>query len=444
MSKQVNPHRRAARRGDAGGAPAYSPARRGFLRTLGAASLGAALSPLTWGLARPAVAQVSAPRRVIFVYVPNGVTYRSWHPVGAGSDFTLPVMTAPLQPVRQHCVFLRGVDMYGSAGTHEGGQVKMLSGRSGHMHDPGPTLDWYLGERFKTAVPRPFLNLGVIGNEWSKPITFDAAGKAMNTDDNPLAVFERLFGTDATQDALIARRRSLIDRSLAEVNALKTRLGGVEQQKLELHLESIRAVERTLGDVVAGSCDTAGFNTQGFTVTRNEHLSHANFATVGRLQTDLAVLSLACDLTRVVTLKWAYPVTPVIIPSSGSSMPCHQASHMQDGNFDLIKAWFAARFADLVGALAAYPDGAGSLLDNTLIWMFSELGDSSGHNHRNMPFVLAGGGAAGIAGNRVLDYGNAAHNKILVSMARFAGVPISEFGNTDSNPGELGGLVAGA
>jgi hypothetical protein len=444
MSKQVNPHRRAARRGDAGGAPAHSPARRGFLRTLGAASLGAALSPLTWGLARPAVAQVSAPRRVIFVYVPNGVTYRSWHPLGAGSDFTLPVMTAPLAPVRQHCVFLRGVDMYGSAGTHEGGQVKMLSGRSGHMHDPGPTLDWYLGERFKTAVPRPFLNLGVIGNEWSKPITFDADGKAMNTDDNPLAVFERLFGTDAAQDALIARRRSLIDRSLAEVNALRTRLGGVEQQKLDLHLESIRAVERTLGDVAAGSCDTGGFNSGGFRVTRNEHLSHANFATVGRLQTDLAVLSLACDLTRVVTLKWAYPVTPVIIPASGSGMPCHQASHMQDTNFDLIKAWFSARFADLVGALAAYPDGAGSLLDNTLIWMFSELGDSSGHNHRNMPFVLAGGAAAGIAGNRVLDYTNAAHNKILVSMARFAGVPIGEFGNTDGNPGELAGLVAHA
>lgn len=417
--------------------------RRGFLRALGAASLGAALSPLSWGLVRPALAQVGAPRRVIFVYVPNGVTYPSWHPVGAGRDFTLPVMTAPLEPVRRHCVFLRGVDMHGSAGTHEGGQVKMLSGRSGHMHDPGPTLDWYLGQQFRTAVPRPFLNLGVIGNQWSKPITFDADGKALGTDDNPLAVYERLFGGDATQDALIARRRSVIDRALSEVTALRSRLGGVEREKLDVHLESIRAVERTLDDDTAAACDTSGFNTQGFSVTRNEHMDHANFATVGALHTELAVLSLACDLTRVVTLKWAYPVTPVIIPQSGSSMPCHQASHMQDGNFDLIKAWFSARFADLVARLASYPDGAGSLLDNTLIWLFSELGDSAGHNHRNMPFVLAGGAAGGIAGNRVLDYSSEAHNKILVSMARFAGVPIGEFGNTDATPGELPGLVTG-
>ena len=49
--------------------------------------------------------------------------------------------------------------------------------------------------------------------------------------------------------------------------------------------------------------------------------------------------------------------------------------------------------------------------------------------------------SAGIRGGRSLNYGGAAHNKILVTMANFAGVPISEFGTTDDTPGPLPGLT---
>lgn len=418
-------------------ATVQSPSRRRLLQQIAAGGAATAL----WPLMRPALADTASPRRVIFVYIPNGVKYSSWHPSGGESDFTLPTMTAPLERVREHCLFLQGVNMYGSAGTHEGGQHKALSGRSGQANDAGPTLDWYLGQQFKLSVSRPFLNLGIIGNQWSKPITFDGDGKALTTEDNPLSVYERLFGSDAAADAILARRRSLIDRSLAEVNSLSQQLGSTEREKLDVHLESLRAIERTLGDAAAGECNTAGFNPTGFTITGREHLDHANVPVVGDLQTDLAVKALACDLTRVVTLKWAYPVTPVIIPESGSNSPCHQASHAQDRNFDLIKAWFVDQFANLIEQLALHPDGDGTLLDNTLLWTFSELGDSSGHNHRNMPFVMAGGRAAGIRGGRNLTYSDEAHNKILVSMANFMGVPISEFGYSDSNPGPLSGLT---
>ena len=419
-----------------------SPSRRRLLAALGLAGAGAMLPGLLPGLMRPALADgVVAPRRVLFVYFPNGVEYSSWHAIGGETDFSLPVMTTPLEAVREHCVFLSGMEMYGSAGTHEGGQHKMLSGRSGHPNDLSATIDVFLGEQVKYQVTRPFLNLGVVGNQWNKPITFDFGGKAIPTDDNPLAVYERLFGSNAAEDALIARRRSVIDGSLAEINALQSRLGALEREKLEVHLESLRALERTLADARGGGCDTSGFNRQGFRVTRTEHLDNDNFATVAALQAELATLAMACDLSRVVTLKFSHPVSPVIIRESGSATPCHQASHQQDHNFDLIQRWHVQQFADLIARLASYPEGEGSMLDNTLLFLFSELGDSSGHNHRNMPFVLAGGAAAGVRGGRRLGFDREAHNKILVSMARFMGVAINEFGHTDANPGELPGLV---
>ena len=419
-----------------------SPNRRRFLKLLGLGGLSAAALPLV----RPALADAAGPRRAIFVYIPNGCNPNSWHPTGTEYDFQLPAMTQPLERVKQHCVFLQGIEMYGSGGTHEGGMRKVLTGRSGQSHDLEASIDVFLGDYFRNQSQRPFLNLGVIGNEWGKPITYGTDGSPIPTEDNPLAVFDSLFGEGSEDQSQNARSLSVIDNALNEINRLKTRLGNVEREKLDYHLESLRTLEQRLSIGDGGAtCDTSGFNEQGFVVTSdaygNEYMTHANAPVIGELQTDIAVRALACDLTRVVTLKWAYPVTPLAVPESGSSKPCHQASHDFDSHFDLIKAWFVDRFAILIEQLAAYPDGNGSLLDNTVLFLTSELGHSSWHNHKNMPFVLAGGGAGGIRTGRSLSYDNAAHNKILVSIAQFMGVPINQFGDTDDTPGPLPGLM---
>ena len=46
------------------------------------------------------------------------------------------------------------------------------------------------------------------------------------------------------------------------------------------------------------------------------------------------------------------------------------------------------------------------MLDNTIIFHGSELGRGDWHNHDNMPFIIAGGSAGGIKGNRVLEFNN--------------------------------------
>src|SRR5450830_2062846 len=96
-------------------------ARRRFLKIVGAAGLTAATLPF----ARLALAQ-TAPRRVIFVYTPDGALPDFWNAQGTGSTFTLPEMTKPLEGVRQHCVFLSGLSMLGPGCTHEGGGAKLL------------------------------------------------------------------------------------------------------------------------------------------------------------------------------------------------------------------------------------------------------------------------------------------------------------------------------
>jgi hypothetical protein len=50
------------------------------------------------------------------------------------------------------------------------------------------------------------------------------------------------------------------------------------------------------------------------------------------------------------------------------------------------------------------PDGDGSLLDHAVIVYGSGMGNSSLHDHENLPILVAGGAATGLQGGRHIRY----------------------------------------
>jgi hypothetical protein len=162
-------------------------------------------------------------------------------------------------------------------------------------------------------------------------------------------------------------------------------------------------------------------------------------------------------MTRVASLMWSHPVSPTRILASGATLGNHDASHYGNPDsataaaFIQIKRWFMDRFVYLIQKLQATPDpsGSGTLLDNTVVFLCSELGDSNNHDHRNMPFLLAGRAAGQLTTGRLVDYSGSAtgganqpHSKLLVSIARLMGVPIDQFGYTGLGTGGLPDLLA--
>ncbi len=419
-----------------------STQRRAFLKLLGAAGLGAVAMPF----ARTVMAEGTYPRRAIFVFFPDGMRPEDWHAQGTGSAFTLPGMTAPLERVREHCIFLSGVNMYGPGSTHEGGCAKLFTGAAGRSSDGAVSLDYYLGQQFKTQTIHPHLNLGIVPIYRDKHITFDFSGIPVVPELNPLVAFESLFGEDASDNFINQRRLSALDASLTELNALRTRLAATEQAKLDMHLDSLRQLEQKLQSTDIGGCPAWNFNPTGFAVTRTEiwrnpeYLDSSQLGLISDLHTDVAVHALACDLTRVVTLKWNNSVNDTVIHEADTTKTCHQASHDGGQDFVKIKSWYTEKLAQLIEQLRSIPEGSGTLLDNTVIFVGSDLANGGWHNHDDMPFILAGGSAGGMITGRSLQYDAAAHNKILVSIAQFMGVNISSFGTEDSAPGPLTGL----
>jgi hypothetical protein len=131
-----------------------------------------------------------------------------------------------------------------------------------------------------------------------------------------------------------------------------------------------------------------------------------NFPTVGQLQMDLAVLALSCNLSRVVTLMWSHAVSPTKIPGV-TTIGNHDSSHYGTNpssatgmQFIANRRWFMEQFAGLLQRMKATTYGDSNLLDHTVVYLCSDINDGDLHDHRSMPFLLAGGSKAGLRTGR--------------------------------------------
>jgi hypothetical protein len=420
-------------------------------------------------LARPGAAGAAPLFNAVFVFVPDGIVPSLWHPKGSETDFTLPPMSEPLGAIRNDCVFLEGVAMYAGEPTHPGGTKKVLTATGAQ------SLDVFLGGKLKGSAPFDSLQLGVASNfeNGSGSISFIGPGQEVKPDDNPLNVFDRVFagakpgaaGPMTGTDLRDRQRRSVLDAIRGDLTGLQSRLGSAEKSRLDIHLQSLRDVELRATSMVTPTgkaCDLGGFNKGGLTVPPNDYnypkVYHKpeNFGIVGQLQTDLAVLALSCNMTRVVTLMWSHAVSPTKVPGLGTTVGNHDASHygvnpMSDNarQFVLYRRWFMEKLVSLVQGLKQTPAAEGSVFDSTVIFLCSDISDGDLHDQRSMPFVVIGGSKTGLRGGRYLNFTgkgqggqNETHAKILVSIARAVGVPLDSFGYTAMGTGPLPGLFA--
>lgn len=420
-------------------------------------------------LGRSRLARAAGPStcKAMFVYVPDGCIPDRWHPSGSETSFTLAQMTEPLAPIVSSLVFLEGLDMYAGGATHEGGVRKVLTG-----NDP-LSLDVFLGQQLNATdgLPHDSIQLGVAANfqNGSGSMSFIGSGLEVKPDDDPINAFTRIFGSAPGEDPggapgedspVVRRRKSILDLASGDIERTRARLGAVEREKLEIHTESFRDVERRVNTAPpGGACSPGGFDTRGFVNNPMDYYPKTyekenNFRLVGELQMDIAALALSCRMTRVASMMWSHPVSPTHVPESGAALGNHDASHYGNADsptaqaFVSLKRWFMDRFVYLIQKLQATPDpDGGTLLDNTVVFLCSELGDSNNHDHRNMPFVLAGNASGQLATGRYLNYTGSAggdnqpHTRLLVSIANMMGVAIDRYGYTGHGTGPLPGLL---
>jgi hypothetical protein len=253
-------------------------------------------------------------------------------------------------------------------------------------------------------------------------------------ENEPRAVFERLFGgsdsTDAAaRTARIAKERSILDSVTERVRDLQRGLGVRDHVKISEYLEAVRDVERRIQKAEEQGARELPVvdRPAGIPPTFEEH---------ARLMFDLLLLAFQTDLTRISTFMLGREVSGRAYPEIGVPDSHHPTSHHQNdpeklAKLQKINAFHLKQFAYFVEKMRTTPDGDGSLLDHSALLYGSGISDSNIHMHDNLPLVLVGGAGGRIRGGRHVKYPkDTPVTNLFINMLDTIGVPLETLGDS--------------
>src|SRR2546423_8310397 len=396
--------------------------------------------------------------RLGFVFIPMGCDHGRWTPAGQGKLDELSPSLAPLERVKDQVTVITNTRLQNAyPGTHDTSNAGFLSAAfAKHTESSdyflGTTVDQIAARQIGRETQLASLELamdlnplaGVCNNgyacvyqnclSWSSPTT------PLPSEAHPRIVFERLFGEGGpagARRAALHSRASLLDSFNDDIARLKQRVGMTDRVRVDQYLDSIREVERQI--------ERADARTEENSIADLERPVGvpAAFADHAKLLFDLQVLAFQADITRIVTFQLTRELNNRTYPEIGVPDAHHPTSHHGNDPEKLLKiskinTFHVALFGYFLEKLKSTPDGDGSLLDNTVYLYGSGLGNSSIHDHENLPILVAGGAASGMKGGRHIRYKNGTPlaNLHLTLLDR-VGVHVDSFGDSSGKIEDL-------
>jgi hypothetical protein len=379
---------------------------------------------------------VAPPKRVGFIYVPNGVHLPDWTPTDVGTLQKLPEILKPLEPYKNQLNVLTGLTLDKARpngdgpGDHARAMSAFLTGaqpRKTHGVDirVGMSADQHVARAIGDATRFPSLELGIergaqagscdsgYSCAYSSNLSWRSESTPNAKEIDPKQAFERLFGNNNPKDVASARaKRNLYNKSILDfvredTQALTKELGGSDRRKLDEYFVAIREVEQRIERM-----RKEAENRQP--VTRPNMVLPANvpsdFMTHVRLMCDIMILAYQTDSTRVVTLPFANDGSNRSYKSIDVGDGHHDLSHHgrnpdKQAKIKKINIHHAEQLAYLLSKMKAVKEANDTtLLDNIMLVYGSGIGDGDRHNHDDLPMLLIGGGGGTIKSGRHLKY----------------------------------------
>jgi hypothetical protein len=432
--------------------------RRTVLRGIGATLALPLLDSMVPAMTNVARAAGAPTNRFGVMYVPNGMIMQHWSPIGEGATFDFNTTMTPLAPFRNQLTVVSGLNcnvppgVRAGDGVHARASTRFLTDiypkitPSGGAVQAGVSMDQILGRQLGKYTQLSSLEMAIESTQsagacdqgyacdYTSTISWAGDETPLPMENNPRAVFERLFGDTGSTDpnarlARIRQDRSILDSVMKEVANLQSALGQGDRSKLAEYLDAIRDIERRIQKAEEQRDQELPLVSHPAGIP-NEYDDHA------KLMCDLMVLAYQCDLTRVATFMMGREFSGMTYPFIGVPDAHHPISHHQSQPEKMAKVakvnqYHVTLFAYLLDKLRSTPDGDGSLLDHTIMMYGAGMADSNRHAPEDIPIVLAGGGAGTHKGGRAIrfDKGTPLANLHLTLLDKF-GVPMDHWGDS--------------
>ena len=469
-------------------------------RRLMQSSLATAASiPLMRALGGVAHAAPAGIQNFIAIYHPHGVSAEFWamRSGESATSYDLQYANCSLQPFddaatygksfKDKLLIIEGLDHLSNANGHDTPGAILTGSRIDGQKPLNASLDQVLAveKGLGMASPVTSISLGVgnDANSSSFTLSYGAGGAPLPKIIDPVQAFDLLFANLAVPDdagaqaAAMHKRKlgqSILDFIRGEVSELKPKLGASEQQKLDQHLTSLREIEKklTVRDVPLSCGQPARPNAASFPKLKQYNGGEPYFDAITDAHVDVLANAIACGVTRFATLfmnDLSYEGNPLGFPADNHSAVAHTYNASPVGNNGrpgdgdpatwLQLAKFNKYSYSKVARLMQRLDQLGAL-DNTLIYVSSDMGNPSLHSTQNVPTLLLGGAGGRIRMGRRIRLGpdcnndtpwcgpadtatfsGVSNNHLLVSIAQAFGVDLDTFGS-QSDPKHTNGALS--
>jgi hypothetical protein len=391
-------------------------------------------------LPRRAMAAVG-PTRLVTFFAPNGLPLEHFVPATVGTEFELTPLLQPLAALREELVVVSGITGVGGPDSHAAGTCAFATGLPcSTLGAGGPSIERVAAEA--SGSDAPFTSLAVSANSQASydsnghssacfaNVSWAAAEQPVPAEKDPAVLFQRLFGDGTPQAAIdaekrAARRHSVIDHVKGELDRLRPRLGSGDRSRLDAHLQAVREVEQRIDVIVA--CEVppppAGYPTDTWTTGYDER---------ARVLLDLLALALSCGMTH--HASFMYHDGGADDPGDvATGLPGRQHSAAHEGDretmldYSLVHVEALAYFLE---RLRQAPGSTGSLLDDSLVFFGTELGNGTDHTQFDLPFVLAGRAQGGLVTGRHVRFEGEPLAALCFTALERCGVAIDSFAGT--------------
>ena len=368
--------------------------RRTLLKGAGVAMSLPWLSAMEKAFAAPAESQ--PPRRFVAMTLGLGLLGDNLNPEQAGRDYKPSLYLEQLQDIRDKFTVVSGSSHPEVTGGHRA-EASILTaqpmGRGGQAKNT-ISLDQHMAKYLGHHTRYPSL---VLSSRGSNSPSYTENGSMIPAEDSPSRLFTKLFIDDSPAEQKRQARRlqegqSIMDLVQEDSKRLSKQLGKGDQDRLDAYFTSVRDLENRL------AASEAWVNRPKPKVDVKKPVDIRNnndFVGQQKLMTDMIKLALKTDSTRFITYHMGGGGG--VVPLPGVQEGYHSLSHhgRDEDKLEqlaLVEAAIIAAWGEFLRELEAEDDNGRSLLDQTSVFLTSNLGNASNHDNRNMPVLLAGGG----------------------------------------------------
>lgn len=381
--------------------------RRTFLRgTLGAGTAVVGLPLLEIMLDNHGEALADGtplPTRFMTWFFGNGVRLDRFEPAATGPNYPLSEELMPLAEVQDYVSVLTGLKNRCEVQiTHHEGmtvfngytmvEIKGLFSKAG-----GPTIDQLVAARIGHETPIESIHLGVskhLSVMDSGTTMFALSHKGPNEPQypefDPTKVWTQLFGSFVPKPDDRALRMSILDAVREQTARLRPRLGTLDNQRLDAHLDGISALEKKIM-AMPPQCTLPEMPTE----TNQDMNGQEPITAVNDIMSDLLVYAFQCDITRVATLLFVGGAAETVFGEIGQINGHHNNTHNWKAQNQVHEAvvYIMERFASMLKKFKAAVDIDGkNLLDTSIIYCSSDCSEGFTHSIDRQPIIIAGHG----------------------------------------------------